>query len=175
MLLSLILILILISAFFFGYRRGLVAEIIYLVGYLIVFTAAKNFTAPFAEFLSRTFGNGSHDPLTNLTTMNAVSFIFLMLVGWIVIRLIVRFSQMITWLPVIHQVNGLAGAVAGFVISYLITFIVLSISQFVPNDFYQEQLSQSIVAQSILAKTPAISSKVINNYILDTPQTRDVL
>ena len=167
MLLSLILILILISAFFSGYRRGLVAEIIYLVGYLIVFAAA--------EFLSRTFGNGNHDPLTNLTTMNAVSFIFLMLVGWIAIRLIVRFSQMITWLPIIHQVNGLAGAVAGFVISYLITFIVLSISQFVPNDFYQEQLSQSIVAQSILAKTPAISSKVINNYILDTPQTRDVL
>jgi Colicin V production protein. len=46
MLLSLILILILISAFFSGYRRGLVAEIIYLVGYLIVFAAAKKLHRP---------------------------------------------------------------------------------------------------------------------------------
>lgn len=175
MLLSVIIILILISAVARGYRRGFVLELLYSLGYIIVFIFAKTFNTSFANFLSSTFGDWSNDQVTNLTVMNSVAFIILMAVGWLIIRLLGRLSQMVTWLPIIHQVNGLAGAIVGVVISYLITFIILSISQFVPNDFYQEQLSQSVVAQTILSKTPAVSSKIINNYVIDTEQTQNAL
>jgi uncharacterized membrane protein required for colicin V production len=175
MLLSLVIILILISAVATGYRRGLVLELLYTFGYIIVFIFAKTYNAAVANTLISMFGGWSGDEATNLTVMHSVAFILLMTVGWILIRALGRLSQMVTWLPIIHQVNGLAGAVVGVVISYVITFVVLSISQFVPNDFYQEQLSQSVVAQTILSKTPAVSSNIINNYIINTEQTQNVL
>lgn len=175
MLLSLVIILILISAVARGCRRGFVLELLYSIGYIVVFIFAKTFNTSFANFLNSTFGGLSNDQITNLTIMNSLAFILLMVIGWMIIRLIGRLSQMVTWLPIIHQVNGLAGAVVGVVISYLITFVILSISQFIPNDFYQEQLSQSVVAQTILSKTPSMSSKIINNYVIDTDQTKNAL
>jgi uncharacterized membrane protein required for colicin V production len=175
MLLSLVIILILILAVARGWRRGLVLELLYSLGYIAVFIFAKVFTNEFSVFLTSTFGGWTSDQATNLTVMHSVSFILLMSIGWIIIRLIGRVSQMITWLPVIHQVNSLAGAIVALVITYGLTFVVLSISQFIPNDFYQEQLSQSVVAQTILSKTPAVSSEIINNYIIHTEQTKNVL
>ncbi|MCT3020359.1 CvpA family protein [Pediococcus pentosaceus] len=175
MLLSLIIILILIMAIARGWRRGLILELLYSLGYIVAFIFAKVFTNDFAAFLTTTFGGWTSNQVTNLTVMHSVAFILLMSIGWIIIRLVGRLSQMVTWLPVIHQVNSLAGAVVGLVITYGISFVILSISQFIPNDFYQEQLSQSVVAQTILSKTPAVSSELINNYIIHTEQTKNVL
>lgn len=175
MLLSLIIILILIMAIARGWRRGPILELLYSLGYIVVFIFAKVFTNDFAAFLTTTFGGWTSNQVTNLTVMRSVAFILLMSIGWIIIRLVGRLSQMVTWLPVIHQVNSLAGAVVGLVITYGISFVILSISQFIPNDFYQEQLSQSVVAQTILSKTPAVSSELINNYIIHTEQTKNVL
>lgn len=175
MLLSIIIIFILFMAILRGLHRGLVLELLYTFGYLIVFFTARYYSSPFAHFLNKTFGGWSNNAVTNTTIMNSIAFITLMIVGWIIIRALARISTMITWLPVIKQVNGLAGAVVAFVISYLITFVVLSISQFIPNDFYQSQLSQSVVSQTILSKTPGISSHILNNYIIQTQQTKNAL
>ena len=145
MLLSLIIILILIMAIARGWRRGLILELLYSLGYIVVFIFAKVFTNDFAAFLTTTFGGWTSNQVTNLTVMHSVAFILLMSIGWIIIRLVGRLSQMVTWLPVIHQVNSLAGAVVGLVITYGISFVILSISQFIPNDFYQEQLDRKSV------------------------------
>ncbi|KRN81757.1 hypothetical protein IV87_GL000966 [Pediococcus ethanolidurans] len=95
----------------------------------------------------------------------------LMVIGWLIVRLIAHWSRLITWIPVIKQVNGLAGGIVSIVIAYFVIFILLIVSQFLPNDAYQAQLSDSQVAQFIIKKTPGISSDILSKYILNTNET----
>lgn len=175
MLLSIVIILILLSAIFRGYRRGFVLELLYTIGYIVVFIFARFYTTPLSTFLTNTFGGWTKNALENLTIMHSLSFIILMSFGWIIVRAIGRASKMITWLPIIKQVNGLAGGAVAFIISYAVVFIILSVSQFIPNNFYQTQLSESPIAQGIISKTPGISSQILNDYILHTDQTKKAL
>ena len=82
MLLSLVIILILILAVARGWRRGLVLELLYSLGYIAVFIFAKVFTNEFSVFLTSTFGGWTSDQATNLTVMHSVSFILLISIGF---------------------------------------------------------------------------------------------
>ena len=170
MLLSIIIIAILLWKFTSGLHKGFVIELLYTVGYFVVFIFAKVLCTPLASFLSTSF-NSNQSSTSNTAVMSSVSFMILMAIGWLLIRLIARWSRMITWIPVIKQVNGLAGGIVSIVIAYFVIFILLSVSQFFPNDAYQAQLSDSPVAQFIIKRTPGISSDILNKYILNTDDT----
>ena len=171
MLLSIIIIGILAWTINKGYRRGLVAEIIYTIGNIVVFLFAKNYNRQLSNILNQHLGHLLNIPTNSLTIFNSISFMILMSLGWSVIHLIARFARSITWLPIIHQVNQLGGAIVSGIITLILTYICLSISQYLPIDSYQTQLSNSTVAQFILNKTPSMSSQ-LNNFILNTPETK---
>ncbi|AMV60554.1 putative colicin V production protein [Pediococcus damnosus] len=170
MLLSIIIIAILLWKFTSGLHKGFVVELLYTIGYFAVFIFAKVLCGPVASLLSTSFSN-NQSSAGNTAVMSSVSFIILMAIGWLLVRLIARWSRLITWIPVIKQVNGLAGGIVSIIIAYFVIFILLSVSQFLPNDAYQAQLSDSPVAQFIVKKTPGISSDILNKYILNTDET----
>lgn len=170
MFLSIVIIAILLWKFTSGFHKGFVIELLYTIGYFAVFLFAKIFCKPVAEFLSATFNSGQ-STTSSLAVMSSISFMILMIVGWLIVRLIAHWSRLITWIPVIKQVNGLAGGIVSIVIAYFVIFILLIVSQFLPNDAYQAQLSDSQVAQFIIKKTPGISSDILSKYILNTNET----
>ncbi|WP_412989276.1 CvpA family protein [Pediococcus siamensis] len=170
MLLSIIILVLLLWKFISGLHKGLVVELLYTLGYFIVFIFAKIFCNPLASFLSTSFSQGQSST-ANTAVMSSVSFVILMAIGWLLIRLIARWSRLITWIPVIKQVNSLAGGIVSLIIAYFVIFILLSVSQFFPNDAYQVQLADSQVAQFMIKKTPGISADILSKYILNTNET----
>ncbi|GEL15255.1 CvpA family protein [Pediococcus cellicola] len=170
MLLSIVIIAILLWKFISGLHKGLVIELLYTIGYFAVFIFAKIFCKPVAEIFATTF-NSEQSSASSLAVMSSVAFMFLMIIGWLLVRLIAHWSRLITWIPVIKQVNGLAGGIVSIVIAYFVIFIFLIVSQFLPSDTYQAQLSDSQVAQFIIKKTPGISSDILSKYILNTDET----
>jgi len=78
---------------------------------------------------------------------------------------------LITWLPVIKQVNSVAGAVVAFVLNYIGLFIVLTVLNFIPNTAIQHQISQSSVAQVIIDKTPVLTSQLLQKYLFNNEDT----
>ncbi|GAB5054124.1 CvpA family protein [Pediococcus parvulus] len=170
MLLSIIILAILLWKFISGLHKGFVVELLYTIGYFAVFIFAKVLCTPVAQFLSTTFSS-DQSSTSSTAMMSSVSFFILMAIGWLLVRLIARWSRLITWIPVIKQVNGLAGGLISLVIAYFVIFILLIVSQFLPNDTYQAQLSDSQVAQFIIKKTPGISSDILSKYILNTDET----
>lgn len=169
MLVNIIIIAILLWAVYRGMKRGLIAELLYTVGYLAVFIFAR-LTAP---QVSAWLAGWSSRAATSFGVTYTIAFLLLLMVGWLIIRLLVRWSRLITWLPVIKQANGLAGAVVAFIINYFGLFIVLSVLNFIPNATMQLQLQQSTVAQSIVTKTPVLTNQLLQKYLFDGHQDTD--
>lgn len=163
MLINIIIIAILLWAIYRGLKRGLIAELLYTIGYVAVFIFARLAAPEVSAWLA----GWSSSAATNLGVTYTIAFLLLLMVGWLVIRLLVRWSRLITWLPVIKQANGLAGAVVAFVINYFGVFIVLSVLNFIPNVTLQSQLQQSSVAQSVVTKTPVLTSQLLQKYLFD--------
>nr|SFZ88707.1 Colicin V production protein [Loigolactobacillus rennini] len=163
MLINIIIIAILLWAIYRGLKRGLIAELLYTIGYVAVFIFARLVAPEVSAWLA----GWSSSAATSLGVTYTIAFLLLLMVGWLVIRLLVRWSRLITWLPVIKQANGLAGAVVAFVINYFGVFIVLSVLNFIPNVTLQSQLQQSSVAQSVVTKTPELTSQLLQKYLFD--------
>lgn len=163
MLINIIIIAILLWAIYRGLKRGLIAELLYTIGYVAVFIFARLVAPEVSAWLA----GWSSSAATSLGVTYTIAFLLLLMVGWLVIRLLVRWSRLITWLPVIKQANGLAGAVVAFVINYFGVFIVLSVLNFIPNVTLQSQLQQSSVAQSVVTKTPVLTSQLLQKYLFD--------
>lgn len=156
MILTIVLVILLGHALFRGFRRGLVLELIYAAGSILVLVFARTYASALGAQLERW--------LTISSISYSVAFMILTSIGWLLIHYLGRLSRMITFLPVIKQVNSVAGGVIGLVITYLILFVVLLVSTVIPNDRWQTQLQASVVAQTMLTKTPQIGEELLQKY-----------
>ncbi|AVK61321.1 bacteriocin transporter [Lactobacillus sp. CBA3605] len=164
MIFTIIIILWLVTAVMRGFHRGFVIEMLHLVGTIVVLIFARLLYQPLGTVISNLMTN-LHllDPSTvSLLVINLIAFFILTSIGWAVIRMLARLSRSITWLPVIKQVNSLAGGVVAFVISYLVIFIGLSLANLFNTTFIQTQMTQSPVATFIVKQTPGLTSQYLS-------------
>ncbi|MER2061027.1 MAG: CvpA family protein, partial [Niallia sp.] len=63
-------------------------------------------------------------------------------------------------IPVLKQLNTWAGAVLGFIETYLLLFLLLYIFILIPINFMQVQLNESSVAAWMIENTPYFSEKI---------------
>jgi len=165
MIFTIVILLLLVIAIMRGFHRGFVIEILHLVGTVAVLIFARLLYQPFGTSLSN-FLSSSHlveASAGSTLVVNMVAFFLLTSIGWAVIRMLARVSRSITWLPVIKQVNSVAGGAVSFLISYLVIFVVLSLANLVPTTFIQTQMSQSAVATFIVNKTPGLTSQALSD------------
>jgi len=147
-----------------GFHRGLVIEILHLVGTIAVLIFARLVYQPFGSMLSTLLSQLKLIDVSTGSTLviNLVAFFILTSLGWAVVRMLARLSRSITWLPVIKQVNSVAGGAVSFIIAYLVIFVVLSLANLVNTDFIQTQMSSSPVATFIVNKTPGLTSQSLS-------------
>lgn len=169
--LDIILIVLLIMGFLVGLRRGFIMQVIHLTGFIIAYVAAYIYCDELASRLTRlipypNFGdNATLKLLTNSSNMETVfyrtiAFIIIFVAVLILLRMIGRALNLIAHLPILTQVNGLAGGILGFCEIYLILFILLYIAALVPMAVIQNFLEHSVLANVIVNHTPILSQQL---------------
>lgn len=162
MILSIIIVILLIIALHRGYQRGLVKELLYTIGTLFVFLLGLFYDAKLGDVLLRLTKQGDpSDPFAHFIAQT-IAFWLIMFVGHLIIRWLGRLSHAVTWLPVIKQANGLAGAILAALMMYLGIFLALSILNVIEPTWFTSQYISSSVAQFIVDKTPIVSQQLID-------------
>ncbi|WP_318764889.1 CvpA family protein [Lactiplantibacillus carotarum] len=175
MIFTIVIIFLLGTAIFRGFHRGFVIEMLHLIGTIGVLI--------FARLLYQPLGTTINGLLTSLHLINTstvstliinlIAFFILTSLGWAVIRMLARISRSVTWLPVIKQVNSLAGGVVSFVISYLVIFVCLSLANLFNTEFIQTQMDNSPLATFIVKKTPGLTSDYLGQLVKFETGTQD--
>ncbi|WP_203641744.1 CvpA family protein [Levilactobacillus andaensis] len=178
MLLSLIILAILIFGFRRGYRRGLVLQILTTIGYLVVWIVARFGAKPLATGIGQFVGNLSLDSSVSAVAasqsssffLNGLAFSAILTVGYFIVHRVAYALNKVTWLPVIHQVNSLAGGLINLVIRYVVIFLTLNLLILVPISGFQSSYQSSSVAQWIVKQTPVLSKRVFNWWLTEQKQ-----
>ncbi|MGP6139643.1 MULTISPECIES: CvpA family protein [unclassified Jeotgalibaca] len=176
--LTLIILFILFIGIYAGMRRGLILQVVHTVGYVISFFVAKNYYLQLSEHLEMLIPYsqpGIGDEMIYYNTIeklnldiafyNALSFLLIIAVGWLVTRIIGYMLNSLAFIPVLKQVNTLGGGVLGFIMQYIGIFLSLTFLTFIPFDFIQNQLSGSGLANWIIQNTPFLSQTIYDWWI----------
>lgn len=169
--LSLIILLLLIIGFFIGLRRGLILQLIHLLGFILAYLAAYAYYDNLAPKLrlwipyptglnnSQIFGGLGHTALQS-TFYNAIAFIIIFIAVKIVVQIIGSMIDFLANLPILGTINRILGAIFGFVEIYLILFLLLYVGELTPIAGIKSAIDHSGVAQYMIQHTPIFSEKI---------------
>ncbi|MGX7173826.1 CvpA family protein [Enterococcus ratti] len=176
--LTLLIVFILLMAFFSGARRGFLMQVVYTVGYILSFFAAQFFYKDLAKHLElyipypavtshsrMVFFNQAFSFKLDEAFYAGVAFLLILFIGGLITRFIGIFVHSLTYIPILRQVDWLAGGLLSVVIAYITIFLLLSLVTFVPIDSVQKQFSGNSVARFIVEKTPFLTDKIYKLWI----------
>lgn len=166
-----------------GYKNGIILQLLEAIGYVIVFMYALDYYRLLSEYLyllvpySTPFAPESNPYLfydeslmfsLDMSYYHILSFIAIMLVGWVVVKFLSKLiSYTVKQLRVPEPINGVGGAILGFIVNYLGTFIILFFLTTIPFEMIQNSISDSFIAEKIVTSTPGVSNKAYQTFILD--------
>lgn len=166
--LSLILLIILISSFFIGLRRGFILQLFHLVSFVISIIVAYLYYADLAKVIrlwipypqlstDSTFGMVVTSFNMEEVYYSGISFAILFFVTKIILHIIGSMLDFIARLPILKTINGWLGGILCFLEIYLLLFVVLHVAALLPIDVVQEHLNGSFLAKLIIDYTPFLS------------------
>ncbi|MGX7350582.1 colicin V production family protein [Enterococcus canis] len=176
--LTILIILVLVVGFYSGVRRGLALQLVYTGGYLLSYLAAKTFYLDLAPKLELYVPYPSATPDTKLVFFDqtitleldqafyaAVAFLLILFIGWLLTRFVGILVRGLMYMPILKQMNGLAGGILSFAVVYIGLFLLLSILSLIPMDMIQHQFAQSGLARFIVEHTPIFTKDIYHMWI----------
>ena len=174
--LGLAIIIFLIIGFFVGLKRGFILQLVHLIGFIIAYVAATSYYEELSTKLILwipypNFGDATG--LKILTDSNdmqsafyrAIAFVIIFFAVKILFQIIGSMLDFIAHLPVLKQLNVLAGGILGFCEVYLLIFILLYIAALIPIGVIQDALDHSSLAKAIVNHTPILSQQIKSLWI----------
>lgn len=173
---DLILLFILLMGFLVGLRRGLILQIVHLIGFIAAYIVAYLYYDDLAPKLKLwiPYPSLGGDGAISLIIKNAnveevfyraVSFIILFIAVKIVMHIIGSMLDFLAQFPILKQINGWAGGIFGFIEVYLIIFLLVYILALVPIDKVQSTIENSFVANIMVHHTPIFSDAINQLWI----------
>ncbi|MEH7417203.1 CvpA family protein [Neobacillus drentensis] len=174
--LGLAIIIFLIIGFFVGLKRGFILQLVHLIGFIIAYVAATSYYEELSSKLILwipypNFGDAAGlKILTNSNDMEsafyrAIAFVIIFFAVKVLFQIIGSMLDFIAHLPVLRQLNVLAGGLLGFCEVYLLIFILLYIAALIPIGFIQDALDHSSLAKAIVNHTPILSQQIKSLWI----------
>lgn len=176
--LNLLILFILLIAFFSGARRGFTMQIFYTIGYILSFIAAQHFYKSLASHLElyipypavtsnskMVFFDQTFSFRLDEAFYAGVAFLLILFAGRLITRFIGIFVHSLTYVPILRQVDWIAGGVLSVALAYVTIFLLLSLLSFVPVAAIQDQFSGNSLAHFIVDKTPFLTDKIQNLWI----------
>lgn len=162
MILTIVILGALVIAFRQGMRRGMVALLLKVLGFIVI--------ACLSLYLAPSVGQR----LQAFVALQGVSFGFyqmlafwlVALIGGLIFRWISSILNMtVKSLPLISQADSLLGGVVSFLMMYGVIFFLLLLAASWPNDTLNAAVNDSIAAEFILTNTPLISQQIMDNWL----------
>ena len=160
-----------------GARRGLTLQLVYIAGYFITFLVALFTHEKLAKFLSVFIPYPSYVPGNQLAifseeqAMNLdhsfyrlISFLVIMILGWLVVRFLGYIASELTFLPLLKQFNTISGAALGFLMNYLFIYFVLYAIAMIPLAPAQKMIEGGL-PNFIITKTPIVT-QIVSSWLL---------
>ncbi|WP_280769852.1 CvpA family protein [Salipaludibacillus daqingensis] len=169
--LSLILFLILMVSFFVGFRRGLILQVVHLIGLFVAFAVAYLYYQEVAQYirlwipfpqLSTESGLSLLVDSFNLEAVyyNGIAFAALFFLTKIIMQIIGSLFDFLAHLPILHFLNGWLGGILGFLEGLVMLTVLLHLAALIQLDVVQATLQASSFAQMIFEYTPIISNEL---------------
>jgi uncharacterized membrane protein required for colicin V production len=157
--------------FFVGLKRGLILQFIHLVGFIVAFVIAAMYYDKLAPKLTLWVPYPNLDTETPLQYIfkgnnledafyRAIAFAAIFFSVKIFLQIIGTMLDFIAHIPILKQLNTLAGGFLGVIEVYLLIFIVLYIAALLPLEFIQEPIKDSTFAKAIINHTPIFSKQI---------------
>ena len=170
--------LLLIFSFFIvsGYSRGFVAQLVDLAGFFIALYLAYTVGGHFALYLMEVF---EFVPEAFFPENSLLGYFLINLAGFLLVYFLVRFAFLVlgkvlkvaTNLPVIGTLNGLGGALVGALKGLLLLIILVSIGSFIPNEFFQDLIGNSVLSALAFSYIPVMVDFIKEIITVDPPLT----
>ncbi|RNA70276.1 CvpA family protein [Alteribacter keqinensis] len=169
--LTLFLFIILIGSFLVGFRRGLILQLVHLVGFVVAFIVAYLYYQELASYIRLwipfpTLGSESGSSLlVNAFSIeevyyNGIAFAILFFVTKILMQILGSMFDFLAHLPILHTINGWLGGILGFLEGLLIAVILVHLGALIQVEFIQQLIANSSLAQLIFEYTPIISNQL---------------
>ena len=174
--LSFLLFFVLIVSFFIGFRRGLILQVIHLLGLVVSLVVAYLYYEEVAGYIRLWIPypnfsqNGEMSLLVEAFDMemvyyNGIAFVLLFFITKIVMQIIGSLFDFIAHLPILHFINGWLGGILGFLEGLVVIVILLHLAALIQIDIVQSILQGSSFAQMIFEYTPIISNELKDLWI----------
>ncbi|ETT82550.1 CvpA family protein [Viridibacillus sp. FSL R5-0477] len=174
---DILIIILLIAGIITGGRRGLVVQLIHIIGFLIAMIVAYVYYKPLAEKFVLWIPYPAVDGNTTLTYAMEqldLSQTFYQLLAFALIFFVVKFAMQIVasifdflkYVPIIGPFNRFFGGILGFIEAYILVFILLYILALLPLDGIQKYVDNSILTKLMLEYTPIISNMFKNMWFV---------
>ncbi|WP_181349775.1 CvpA family protein [Thalassobacillus sp. CUG 92003] len=169
--LDLLIIIILVIGILNGLRRGFILQLFHLIGFIAAFIVAVLYYDDLAPKLKlwipypelpegQTWALFLESLPLEQAFYNAIAFAILFFGVKIILHIIASMLDFVSELPILSTVNGLLGAILGFVENYLILFVLLYIGALVPMAMIQNAVDGSFLGQLIIEHTPVFSAQL---------------
>lgn len=168
MLVSVIILLLLLLGFRYGFKRGLIQTLLSVLGYVVVLILSLYFSRPFSEFLIKYLPSldqqTSQSGTVTVLFYRVLAFWIIAIVGGVVFRIVTQTFTSLAKLPVVSQLNSLAGGLVWLLATYVLVFFGLLLLTTNPATQVQDSLTGSTVAQFMLDETPVFSEQVFEGW-----------
>lgn len=167
--LDLLILIIIVAGFITGLRRGFIVQVMHLIGFFVALIVAYIYYKPladvfvywvpypgFSDSLKPVIGIDNID--VDATFYRALAFAVIFFTVKIIWQILASIFNFISFLPVLHTLNRLLGAILGVIEFYVLLFIALYIMALLPLESVQSLLDRSIFAGLILEHTPIMTS-----------------
>lgn len=142
----------------------------YLVSWLVARLASPLLAGLLSGFLPDVAGGSSYSKaLLAVGDLNhffsrGVAFLIIFTIVSFLCHWIVRQLRWIRRVPIVGTVDRLAGGVISFLLGYLVIFIVLTVVQLWPAEWWQLQIANSGLARFIISQTPLLAHSVLQMF-----------
>ena len=169
--LDILLLILLLGGLIVGAKRGLVVQLIHMVGFVIALIVAYLYYKPLAEYFvlwipypavgdDLRFTIAIEQLDLDQTFYQLFAFALIFFVVKFALQLLASMLDFLKYLPFLGFASKILGAILGLIEVYILLFIFIYVLALLPMDAVQTQLEKSSIAQTMLEHTPFFSEKV---------------
>lgn len=169
--LDILLLILLLGGLIVGAKRGLIVQLIHMVGFIVALIVAYLYYKPLAEYFVLwipypAISEGSRFTIAieqldlDQTFYQLFAFALIFFVVKFALQLLASMFDFLKYLPVLGFLSKILGAILGLIEVYILLFIFIYVLALLPLGAVQNQLGNSGIAQMMLEHTPFFSEKV---------------
>ncbi|MTD29620.1 CvpA family protein [Planomicrobium sp. YIM 101495] len=169
--LDLILLIVFVIGMIVGARRGLIVQLLHMIGFIVALVVAYRYYKPLAEYFvlwipypavtdNATLTIAIEQLNLDQTFYHLLAFALIFFAVKFALQLIAAMFDFVKYFPLLGIVSSILGAVLGFVEVYILSFIILYVLALLPIESIQTFLDNSVIVGLMLEHTPYFSEKV---------------